>query len=636
VPLEVQDLQLEPAQMDKLKADIRTQLRDALETHGKREEHLAELLRAYKVEPEHAVKNFPWPNASNVVVPIVPVSCDGIAARLQRSLLMAQDFCEVEILSPVWEPFKKDIRDWVQHYITTSGARDRLRTVFSILPRDGDAIVKPIWVEETRKYHIYNDAGVVVEQNIPGYVGVRWHVIPAADFICPSGFDSWDQLPWFAERLRYTWIEVRKAETAGMYKDTAKLKTFDKERDDVRGQVQDKAAHVDGKPPRIYDLYEVQGEFEIPQVSPDAPPVFEEIIVTYSVDADLILRAIYNPYFGKARHVVKIPFLVQPGELYSQGAAEMAKPHQEEASTAHNQVIDAATAANAGIIVRSPNCNLGPGEEVYPGKQVVTDEPGKDFLVVHLGEPSRALADTEQKAAFWAEKRTGISSYNMGLESSIVGSQATATGTTAIINEGNMRFWVSIDDMRNAITELLYLTIQQEQQMRPQGYEWAPGRMIKFPQGDVRTSIGLKLTLTSETINRDMEVQSMMLLMQVLNEYYARLMQATALIFNPQFPPQQKMMAVQIMQASQNIVKRFVERFHIENLDQVVPSIIQALMTIGGALNGQAGMAPGAPAGQGLPPGGPGGGPPQLSATAGPSGGGAPIPTAPGGGPILG
>jgi hypothetical protein len=265
--------------------------------------------------------------------------------------------------------------------------------------------------------------------------------------------------------------------------------------------------------------------------------------------------------------------------------------------------------------------NLGPNEEIHPGKTVTTDgDPNKGMAVFHLAEPSPVLGQAEEKAFFMNEKRTGVSVYNMGMESPVVGSRATATGTTALINEGNMRFWVSIDDMRRAIEELLYLTIQQEQQMRPEGYYFESGRFIQFPQGDPREKLALRLSMSSESVNRDLEVQQMQMLMQVVNDYYMRLNQAMMIVANPQFPPQAKFAAVQTMEASSKIVKKFVERFDVENLDEVVPTILGALQGMASAMQAAGGMNA---TGQGpmaqTPP-----GPPQA------------VPQRPGGGPGAG
>src|SRR5690606_16669955 len=105
----------------------------------------------------------------------------------------------------------------------------------------------------------------------------------------------------------------------------------------------------------------------------------------------------------------------------------------------------------------------------------------------HHTQCSTRLPNVEQQAAFWAEKRSGVNAYSMGVESPIAGSRATATGTTALINEGNMRFWVSIDDMRAAIVDLFYLTLQLEQQLRPEGTPISETRTLQLPQGDLRS-----------------------------------------------------------------------------------------------------------------------------------------------------
>jgi len=178
-----------------------------------------------------------------------------------------------------------------------------------------------------------------------------------------------------------------------------------------------------------------------------------------------------------------------------------------------------------------------------------------------------------------------------------------------------MRFWVSIDDMRDAIVDLLFLTLQLEQQMRPQGTPISANRMLVLPQADLREIFGLKLQVSSEKVNRDLEVQNFQVLITVLNDYYARLSQAAMLIVNPQFPPQAKIVAVQVMQAAQNLIKRFVERFDVENIDVLVPGIEQAMQMMGAISGAQPMAGPpqlGAPAGPGLPGGGPPVGDPNL------------------------
>jgi hypothetical protein len=304
------------------------------------------------------------------------------------------------------------------------------------------------------------------------------------------------------------------------------------------------------------------------------------------------------------------------------GVAEQVLQFQEIASTAYNQVVDAATAANAGIVVTDPESSLARDAEIHPGKIVISEQPDKT-RILHLSEPSIALQHVVEFAGRMQQVRSAVSDYNLGLESDVVGSRATATGTTALIGQGNMRFNVSINEMRAQIEELLYLTIQQEQQFRPEGTLLPDGSTIVWPKEDPRLAIGLSIKLTSEQINRETEIQSFQLLFQMLNEYYMRFMQAVGLVMNPAFPPGLKMAAITVMNASMSIVKRMVERFNIENVDEVVPSIMstmQQMMTTLGGLNGVGTPGQGGPGGPaGIPPGGAPGGQPQVG-----SGGGQP------------
>jgi hypothetical protein len=609
-------LQLSEEALARLKKDVRAQLSVALSSHTKREEKLAMLKDAYLARPEFAKKTFPWDGASNVVIPIVGITVDGIVARLMRAFMGTKNPVEAEIKSAPYENFEKDFRDWAELFLEKAGARDQIRTAFHDMTMDGDAFIKVAWERKTKEVHAYaGEGGGVTHTEVVHYEGPVWYAIASADVIRPEGFDSWDRIPWIAERLRFTWPELKALEAKGMYENLDAIKNSgSKDRDDPRHKATQKGMAVAGEAPvGIFDLYEIWGLFEIPADEEESEPTYAEVILTYSYEADAFVRTIYNPFFGRARHIVRIPFLAIPHQLDGLGAAEQVVPFQREASTAHNQSIDAATAAIAPIILKRASANIQSGEEIYPGKQIVVDDVDKDIKVIHFYEGGSSLPNVEQAAAFWAEKRSGISSYNMGVESGVAGSRATATGTTAIISEGNMRFWVSIDDMRAALVDLLYLTLQLEQQLRPEGTPITEDRALQLPQGDLRESFGLRLHISSEKVNRDIEVQNFQVLIQVLNEYYMRLMQAAGMILNPQFPPPMKMLSIQVMMASANVVKRFDERFDVENVDELVPMMDQALQLIqaAGGMSGPGNMAPNAgalpPSGGGVPPSGPAG-----------------------------
>jgi len=595
-------IELTEEQEKALEEQVFTVLNTALPAHREREEWLAKLQTAYKAVPEVAKKEYPWEGCSNVVVPLVSVVVDAIVARLMKSVFAVKSPIEIEIKSKTSEWQEKDIRDWAEFFLTTSGARDKMRSIFFDLAKDGEAYIKPMWVSQKRTHHGYDAAGVIVQTEVVDYEGPVWYSPSPSDVITPTGFDDWDSLPWWAMRLRYTTGELKRIADAQQYEHVEEIRQHAAPRKDPRDTNALAAQHKEGEAAHVdwpITLYEVWGNFEIPNSAPASDPAdaplevkeFAEVILTYHLESRKFVKKVYNPFFGRVRFMKRIPYLVQAHELHGVGAAEQALSGQIEASTIHNQVIDAATAANGGITVIGPETNMGNRETVHPGKVIRDPNPDK-IRILHLAEASPTLTNMIDSVIRMTETRTGVSAYHLGMESSIVGSQATATGTTALINEGNNRFWVSIDDMRDALVEVLYLTIQLVQQMQPEGVKISDDRTVVFPKGDVRTAIGLKLNMASESLNRDVELQNMQVLMAVLNEYYMRLMNASAMIFNPQMPEEQKQVAIQIMTSAQDIVKRFVERFPVENVETIVPNILTVLQKAQGQQNGAQSGAP--------------------------------------------
>ena len=110
--LEAVDIPLDDDQRAHLQKQVYEQLSAAIAVHAKREEKLRELSLAYSAKPKHAVKNFPWPNASNLVIPIVAITVDNVVARLMKSFLGVSNPIECIIKSPSVEFQEKDFRDW--------------------------------------------------------------------------------------------------------------------------------------------------------------------------------------------------------------------------------------------------------------------------------------------------------------------------------------------------------------------------------------------------------------------------------------------------------------------------------------------------------------------------------------------
>src|SRR5690606_40406165 len=72
----------------------------------------------------------------------------------------------------------------------------------------------------------------------------------------------------------------------------------------------------------LYDLFELWGSFPVYPVTEDGSldmehPEYSEMILTYSMDDGRLHKKIFNPFFGRARHIVRIRSEEHTSELQS-------------------------------------------------------------------------------------------------------------------------------------------------------------------------------------------------------------------------------------------------------------------------------------------------------------------------------
>ena len=211
----------------------------------------------------------------------------------------------------------------------------------------------------------------------------------------------------------------------------------------------------------------------------------------------------------------------------------------------------------------------------------------------------------EIQALSYAERTSGISDPQLGRESQSLGSRATATGTLAMIQEGNRRFDLNVRDIRESGGEIGRRVLELNQRFRPRGasyfVEGADGQFVEailnLPPEFSASKLAVELTASTATINRETEKQGLIGLLGVVTQYYERLIQLGMLISNPQAPPQLKELGVRCAQGAKHIVDRIVQDFDIRDVNTVVPALLQ---------NEQMSEAYNAPAvGGGVPQGGP-------------------------------
>lgn len=591
-------------------------------------------------------KDFPWRGAANVNVPLVPIHASAIHARFMTSLFSPEPFWRVRAKNPDYQDFAQaatDYLDWSQQ--SEFPFYEAVRDFAWDSIKYGLGVLKVTWKRRKGKKLRYERAEqgsaagaeplTIAEDEVliddrPDVISIPPHL-----FVWPNGYDNIQTMPWICHMLRYSPEEVQALEDEGWLYDVAEtVKAVQVIRDRI-DMVQDEVIGFWPTVRNTCQLFEIWTKYKIPDS--DRPPGELHIVVDSMTGK--LLRCNPNPYFHRRRPFVLGRLEVREHTVAGIGITDMIGDMNDELNTIHNQTVDATTVATVQMYkVRAGSPAEAGLDQIWPGKRIPVSTPD-DVQELAMGPLTTTSQPLETMVQQYAEKRTGISDFNLGREPTPA-RRGTATGTMAIIQEGNKKFDYQIRDMRMALGEVGSMLLALIQQMNPDGVvRQVLGRdadkfkaiKLIFPDVPLDTAVSVEVVAGTATINRQVQRQDSITLFQLLMSFYQQSFQLGQLLAQPGIPPQLAMLGMQLAKGGETMMKEILLSFENRRGDELIPTLedIYAQLYAGGAAQAaaqQAGMA-GAPSGAGGPGGpGPGAG---AGGPAGPAGGGFP-----GGGPL--
>lgn len=250
--------------------------------------------------------------------------------------------------------------------------------------------------------------------------------------------------------------------------------------------------------------------------------------------------SIIYPYHFRSRTCLKSTFNFYPENddpfrmcrlgwdddgIYGVGFAKMLKYYQEEVSTGHNQRCDNRTLRNTPILRVSRVSKLDSNFAVYP----LATLPGEkdEVELMEIGSSAAPDIDGEQLTISLAERRAGV---ELGIQGPGGGTTNpkkgvySAMGTFAVMQAGNRRNNLRTTDMRYAHIDLGRLILKlyayfgigdkgrvfgkKEELLRQALNNVRQGRM-EFP-----------IKAASESVNKELEKQNLMLLVNVIKQHH--------------------------------------------------------------------------------------------------------------------
>lgn len=595
--------------------------------------------RQYEAAPDEEKKDWPWLGASNLVVPSIATHVEAVLARLMGSIFIGKNLWQGMPKSAEWvglvEPIEQFL-NWVGHDVMDM--YEASQRWFLGMLKFGTGVAKLPWERVMRKVKYKMRDGTTKIELIEKYNAPKMYVVPLTDFyVTPDAYATLDiqSCDGVFQRCVFSKKGLVEKQTSKQFKNIEKVLASPRGTETDMEEQKDRSMaitrnHREGE----YETWECWVSYPIDdadETGTDSTGVqvlikggeLSELLIDYHYDTRTILRAVYNPYRHQERPFHFIRFMPREGSIWGIGICQMLQDIQIEVSTEHNLRIDNATLSNTPAFKVKRNSHIDE-IDIYPGAFIPFDDPD-DIQPLQIGAVHDTLLREELNTTQLAEKRTGVSDYTVGRESSAIGSRATATSTLALIKEGNKRFLMTINDIRKALKNMAHQIITMYQQFAPSNnimYEiFSPEekriveKYFSMPAEYTRANIAIDVPALSEVENKDAKKQGLLTLMQMMATFYEKVFQAVQIATTPEAPPALRALAAEAAKGASEMWKRVLEAFEFRDSATFVPNIEDILMMQSameqGGMNGQpqAGGTGGAPAPVEGPQGGPSMGP---------------------------
>jgi len=589
VALTEQDRKWLPAYLD-------SEFEEALRAHERKLEWIDESNRLYLGDPLSKRKSFPWDGAANLVVPLVGITVDSIVARIMNTIFAVQPFWSSEALIKDLEPVVHPLQDFMEwSRVNELDMYMQTRSWIMEVVKHGWAYMKVYWTSFTqRTFRIQSGAARPVD-TIVRKPAVE-HIL-LQDIICQSGIeDELMQSEWIAQRIRLSDGELAWRKHDRVYDGVDAIIRSKEHPTPEQEKLEENQFEREVRRPRekLNTLYEVYADLPLAGSKLPVP-----VMITFHKETRTVARCVYNPDITGQRPFFKAKFIDREGKREGIGISRQLQLIQEEISTIHNQQVDNATLANTRFFVGRRGV-VRNGTRIWPGRFLTVPEPGKDVITLPMADIYPSMQQLEQSCLAYSERRSGIADYQLGRESSVIGNRATATGTLALIQEGNRRFDLNVRDIRECLGGVGKKLLLLNAQFRPAGMAYfvkgSDGQLIEqalsLPDEFIADGIGIELTASTATINREIEKQGLMAMMGQLTQYYQQLLQISGVAMNPATPPPIQQLALQMADGARYLMKMIVQTYEIRAVDTILPPSIVENMQNGPGPPGTSGGAP--------------------------------------------
>lgn len=548
---------------------------------------LPEWRRLYEARPLERNRQFPFENASNLVVPIIGIHCDTLHARIMASIWKTKPLFYSKLYGTYDEDQDQVKQAW-EDFLTFNATEPCELDLYSTesewiaeIIRYGTSTLKVINTQRFEDYFVpAGNSSSVKDGNFMRktiYDGPMPQKLAYEDFLIPENVTRWEHADIKIHIARLTRGDLLKRKMFDVYDKEAVDSIIDQpDRTSpnyvVKQRQEDAEARTSSQGYAEWDVHEcwlcwktTSGNF-IPK-----------IIFWYHFKSNTLLRAVYDFYPDQPFIMGRL--LYRDDSVRGYGLCETLGPFQEELSVIHNQRRDNQTVATTKVWRVDPNSKLHEGYKVYPGAMLPADKD--EIEALNMGEVSQLSIDEEKLSLDLAERRSGVSPPQQGFGA---GSQSgkrgvySAAGTMSLLQEGNRRTDSTIADIRYAHARLgqvlsrQYAFLGLDAKKLPFFGEQAD--LIREAASFVKSGkLGLTVNASSASVNREIEKQSDLMLRQIMSQHYQEVNQMIQSVINVASPEPVKDYLRNVIDASNKLMRQILRSFDKDDATILVPEV---------------------------------------------------------------
>lgn len=551
--------------------------------------------RQRDARPEFEQKDYPWPKASNVSVPLQAIISQQTFGHL-RGIFNVKD--------PFWtmQSMRKDDEEAARmaasftRLLALMGEnpfeldlRQRRRTILQDMGLMGTCFSKVIWLEREWQFR---KGGEPTAESQTGRLhwGPAVVPIPVEDLIWRGTVQDLNTAPWVAHKFLVSEYELRDM-AANLQVDTEAAEAvlnFDvdaPEHGSWRAEVLRRMGSSQMPDTDVRELHEVHARWDV-----NGDGLSEEIIVLYHKPTGSILQEMHNE--TGLRMITAHPYIERPFFVEGMGTGWLTEQMQDEADTSHNLIINAMHLTTLPIFVGTRGVGLTPDTRVYPGALFLLSSARDLVQIGPTGVPTTALS-LEQLSKQYAQAAAGVPDTGAGFADTILRSGDTYRGQETRLRQQSHMFAAVVESSEDAFGKVgFYIFVQMAaNREKVLAKERAIGRLteqeladveklLSIPVADIPSRFAFTVRTTDLDRTYDVKRQNLLFQVQLQSQFYEKMMPVLMQMSNPQMPPQLKVYLGKVFTASMRTLDKILSFFEQEERSKFIPEYRKMEMLI--------------------------------------------------------